>query len=146
MADQPIATIGYQGATQAEAIGRLRAAGVGRLVDVRAVAASRRAGFSKTVLRGSLEAAGIAYLHLRGLGTPKPGRDAARKGDTAEMRRIFAAQLETPEARDDWARLLACLDGPRLALLCFCGTAEGCHRRVLAERLAAGTGRGWEDL
>ena len=43
-------TIGYEGSTQAEVIGRLKTAGVEVLVDVRAVAASRRAGFSKTLL------------------------------------------------------------------------------------------------
>ena len=67
-------TIGYEGATQADVIARLKAAGVRTLVDVRAVAASRRAGFSKTILGESLKAAGIDYVHLRGLGTPKAGR------------------------------------------------------------------------
>ena len=61
-------------------IDRLRTAGVRVLADVRAVAASRRAGFSKTVLGSSLAEAGIEYVHLRDLGTPKAGRDAARKG------------------------------------------------------------------
>ncbi|MDZ4322180.1 MAG: DUF488 domain-containing protein, partial [Phenylobacterium sp.] len=49
-------TIGYEGATQAQVIDRLKAAGVDLLVDVRAVAASRRAGFSKTILGESLKA------------------------------------------------------------------------------------------
>ena len=64
-------TIGYEGATQADVIARLKTAGVQTLVDVRAVAASRRAGFSKTILGESLKAEGIGYVHLRGLGTPK---------------------------------------------------------------------------
>ena len=75
-----LSTIGYEGATLPEVIAKLRAAGVEVVVDVRAVAASRRAGFSKTVLRASLAAEGIGYEHLRTLGTPKPGRDAARRG------------------------------------------------------------------
>ncbi len=141
-----IRTVGYGAATLPEVLARLHAAGVGLLVDVRAVAASRRAGFSKTVLRTSLEAEGIGYLHLRGLGTPKLGREAARRGRVAEMRTIYAAHLATPEARDDWARLLAHLEGPPLALLCQCPEPAGCHRRVLAERLKAETGRGWTDL
>jgi uncharacterized protein (DUF488 family) len=52
-------TIGYEGATQADVIARLKAAGVDLLVDVRAIAASRRAGFSKTILSESLKAEGI---------------------------------------------------------------------------------------
>ena len=45
-----IFTIGYEQATQAQVIGALKAAGVELVIDVRAVAASRRAGFSKGVL------------------------------------------------------------------------------------------------
>jgi len=71
-------TIGYEAATLDDLIGRLKAAGVQVVIDVRAIAASRRAGFSKTVLAASLAAENIDYVHLRALGTPKAGRDAAR--------------------------------------------------------------------
>ena len=78
-------TIGYEGALQPDLIARLKAAGVRTLVDVRAVAASRRAGFSKTLLGNSLAEAGIDYVHLRGVGTPKAGREAALAGRIAEL-------------------------------------------------------------
>src|SRR3954454_10145651 len=94
-----LATIGYEQTTQPEVIARLKAAGVEVLIDVRAVAASRRAGFSKTLLAASLAEAGIDYLHLRDLGTPKPGRDAARKGHVAEMHEIYEAHLADPAAQ-----------------------------------------------
>ncbi len=139
-------TIGYEGAGQADIIARLRDARIGTLVDVRAVAASRRAGFSKTVLRESLREAGIDYLHLRDLGTPKPGRDAARKGRIAEMRAIYAEHLRTPEALDAFAGLCELVPRRRAALLCFEAAAEGCHRRVLAERLAEAIGAVAIDL
>ena len=131
-----IFTIGYEGATQADVIGRLKAAGVDLLVDVRAVAASRRAGFSKTILGESLKAEGVDYLHLRGLGTPKAGRDAARKGHVAEMRAIFADHMAEPQAQLEYARLKALAREKRVALLCFEADHAGCHRAVLAERLA----------
>jgi uncharacterized protein (DUF488 family) len=139
-------TIGYEGAGQAGIIARLRDARIETLVDVRAVAASRRAGFSKTVLRESLREAGIDYVHLRDLGTPKPGRDAARKGRIAEMRAIYAEHLRAPEARDAFAALCALVPARRVALLCFEAAAEGCHRRVLAERLADAIGAVAIDL
>lgn len=129
-------SIGYEGATQAQVIDRLKAAGVDLLVDVRAVAASRRAGFSKTILGESLEAEGIDYLHLRGLGTPKAGRDAARKGHVAEMRAIFADHLAEPQAQMEYERLKALAGEKRVALLCFEADHAGCHRAVLAERLS----------
>lgn len=84
-------TIGYEAATRPKVIARRQAAGVEVLADVRAVAASRQAGFSKATLRASLEAEGIAYEHLRGLGTPKAGREATRRGRVAEMDAIVAA-------------------------------------------------------
>src|SRR4051794_10607954 len=94
----PLFTIGYEGKTLDEFLGELRDAGVERVIDVRAVAASRRPGFSKTALGNALREQGIDYLHLRPLGTPAAGREAARKGRTEEMRRIYADQLETDEA------------------------------------------------
>lgn len=129
-------TIGYEGETQAQVIDRLTQAGVEVLVDVRAVAASRRAGFSKTILGESLKAAGVDYLHLRGLGTPKAGRDAARKGHVAEMRAIFDDHMAEPQAQAEFERLRALAAERRVALLCFEADHAGCHRAVLAERLA----------
>lgn len=128
-------TIGYEGLPQAEVIGRLKAAGVETLIDVRAIAASRRAGFSKTLLRTSLNEAGIDYVHLRGLGTPKAGREAARRGRVAEMRDIYNAHLDEPTAVLEFAALGDLATRRRVALLCFEAEACGCHRLVLAERL-----------
>lgn len=133
-------TIGYEGATQGDVVGRLKAAGVIKLIDVRAVAASRRAGFSKTILKESLAAEGVGYLHLRALGTPKAGRDAARKGYVREMRAIFADHMATAEAEFAYAQLKAEAAAGSVALLCFEADHAGCHRAVLAERLAAEDG------
>jgi uncharacterized protein (DUF488 family) len=133
-------TIGYEGETQPEVIARLKAAGVDTLVDVRAVAASRRAGFSKTLLGTSLKEAGVDYLHLRALGTPKPGRDAARKGDVAGMRDIYDRHMHEPEAEAAFQQLKALAREKPVALLCFEADHAGCHRSVLAERLVAEDG------
>jgi uncharacterized protein (DUF488 family) len=142
----PLATIGYERATLPELIARLRAARVALVIDVRAVAASRRAGFSKTVLRESLRAEGVDYLHLRDLGTPKAGRDAARKGRTDEMRAIFARQLGTPEAARALAAALAEARARKAALLCYEADAACCHRRILTDRMAPLLGVAVEDL
>src|SRR5690606_32345552 len=66
-------TIGYEQTPAHSVLNELQRAGVRLLVDVRAVASSRRPGFSKTQLAAGLDARGIAYLHLRSLGTPKEG-------------------------------------------------------------------------
>ena len=132
-------TIGYEGKTVDEFLGELAAAGVERVIDVRAVAASRRPGFSKTALGNALRERGIDYLHLRPLGTPAAGREAARKGRTAEMREIYAGQLETDEAHIALEQALAAATEKKAALLCFEAEAPGCHRAMLAERMIART-------
>lgn len=131
----PLATIGYESAPQARVIETLRAAGVQVLIDVRAVAASRRAGFSKGLLSSSLLDAGIEYVHLRELGTPKEGRMAARKGRTAEMRTIFEAHLEEPKAQLQLAQAIEIAKAKKAALLCYEADHRGCHRSIVVERM-----------
>ena len=133
-------TVGYEGEPQAAVIDRLKGAGVEVLADVRAIAASRRAGFSKTVLGSSLAEAGIEYVHLRDLGTPKAGRDAARKGRIDEMRAIFAGHMAEPPSQIAFERLREIAKDRPTALLCFEADHAGCHRAVLAERLAKADG------
>jgi uncharacterized protein (DUF488 family) len=141
-----LATIGYEGATQDQVIERLRSAGVEVLIDVRAVAASRRAGFSKGVLAASLAAAGIDYVHLRQLGTPKPGRDAARHGRVAEMHAIYEDHLREPAAQLELARAREIASERKAALLCFEADVHRCHREIVAERICAELGCGVENL
>ncbi len=128
-------TIGYEGKTQAEFLDELEAAGVRLVLDVRAVAASRRPGFSKTALARGLRERGIDYLHLRALGTPADGRQAARAGRIAEMRAIYAGQLETPEAALAMEQALAEAMARPAALLCYERGAPECHRSMLAQRM-----------
>ena len=131
----PLATIGYESAPQARVIETLKAAGVEVLIDVRAVAASRRAGFSKGLLSASLEDAGIEYVHLRELGTPKPGRIAARAGRTAEMRQIFEAHMAEPKAQLQLAQAIEIAKSKKAALLCYEADHRGCHRSIVVEHM-----------
>lgn len=130
-------TIGYEGLDPDRLRAALKEAGVAMLADVRAVANSRKRGFSKNVLRAELEEAGFGYAHLRTLGTPKAGREAARADDAGLMRRIYCEEvLDTADggiALDALAELAA---GQPTCLLCFERDPHRCHRRVLAERLA----------
>ena len=128
-------TIGYEGKTQDEMLAELETARVELVIDVRAVAASRRPGFSKTALAAGLEERGIDYLHLRPLGTPAAGREAARKGRIGEMRAIYAEQLETPEAALALEQALAEANRRPAALLCYEREAPDCHRSMLAQRM-----------
>jgi uncharacterized protein (DUF488 family) len=141
-----IFTIGYEQATQAQVIGALKAAGVELVIDVRAVAASRRAGFSKGVLAASLKEEGLDYLHLRALGTPKAGREAARAGRAEEMHRIFEAHLAEPDAVVALADAAELAQARPSALLCYEADPAQCHRRILTDRLAQDRGFTVSDL
>jgi uncharacterized protein (DUF488 family) len=135
-----IATIGYQAATVGSFLDALREHDVELLVDVRAIASSRRPGFSKSRLAANLGEAGIGYLHLRGLGTPAEGRAAARAGRYAELRRIYLEHLGTPGARDELEALADLVrSGPRICLLCFEADPRHCHRSLVAAALAERT-------
>lgn len=96
---RPLFTIGYEQAKPAAVLDELKRTKIELLVDTRAVAASRRPGFSKRQLMASLDEAGIGYIHLQKLGTPAEGRAAARSGDTNALWRIYDKHIKTSEAQ-----------------------------------------------
>ena len=125
----PLFTIGYEQAKPAAVLGELEQAKIDTLVDVRAVAASRRPGFSKRQLSASLDEAGIAYLHFQKLGTPAEGRQAARAGDRDTLMKVYEAHIRKPEPQAELADLAALVkSGKRIALLCYCRDPKTCHR------------------
>ena len=128
-------TIGYEGSVVDAVVAALKQAGVAHLLDIRAVPQSRKPGFSKRLLGGTLEAAGIRYSHLRALGTPKAGRDAVRHGDIAAMHRIFRAHMQEPDAQADLARAAELTAQQPCCLLCFERDHTHCHRQIVAEML-----------
>ena len=131
-----IFTIGYEATTMGDFLAALKAAGVERVIDVRALPLSRRPGFSKSPLRGALAEAEIDYVHLKALGTPAAGRDAARTGRHDELKRIYAGQLELPEAIAQGAQMLELAAEKPSALLCFERDPAGCHRTLLLAAVA----------
>ena len=137
MAKPQIFTIGYEGADVDRFLTTLKDAGVATLADVRAVALSRKRGFSKSALRDALAHQGIGYEHFIKLGTPKEGRQAARAGDGDLMRRIYCDEvLATEPAQEAFRQLEALAQEQPICLLCFERDPANCHRRVLAQRLA----------
>ena len=132
-----IFTIGYEGTDPDRFLTALNHAGVAVVADVRAVALSRKRGFSKSALRESLEDKGLTYRHFIALGTPKAGREAARAGDAATMRRIYCEEvLASPPALAALEDLAALAAERPVCLLCFERDPALCHRRLLAEQLA----------
>jgi uncharacterized protein (DUF488 family) len=140
-------TIGYEQATPAAVLGELKRAKVKLLVDTRAVAASRRPGFSKRQLAAALDEQGIAYLHLQKLGTPADGRAAARAGDLDKLWRIYARHLKTPDAvaaMEELVSLVRAQSG--ICLLCYERDPGHCHRSRIAEVVSERTDAKVKDL
>ena len=124
-------TVGYSGRTVADLIRVLKSNGVRRLIDVRALPLSRRAGFSKTALAAALNAAGIDYVHVREAGNPF--RNEA--DDIATCLRHYRRYLE---ANPQIVNLVADVAGSRRsALLCVEADPACCHRSVIADCLGS---------
>jgi len=131
----PLFTIGYEQARPAAVMDEIKRAKVDILVDTRAVAASRRPGFSKRQLAAALDEEGIAYVHLQKLGTPAAGRAAAKSGDLDTLWAIYGKHIRTADAQRELRELLDLItSGKRIALLCYCRDPKTCHRsRIVAE-------------
>jgi uncharacterized protein (DUF488 family) len=130
-------TIGYERLLPPELVAELSAAGVQRVLDVRFRPQSRRPGMSKTRLSELLGEHGIAYEHRKSLGTPPDIRWYFKHGQSAEGASQFRSHVEAT-AEDELDALAASLDrAPRTALMCLEADPAVCHRRVVAEALAA---------
>jgi uncharacterized protein (DUF488 family) len=130
-----IFTIGYEGASLEDFVATLRESGIQGVLDVREVAQSRRRGFSKNALADALSKADIAYTHLRQLGDPKEGREAARRGDLAAFQSIFQDHLQLAETKAALAAAADICQKATTVLLCFERNPQLCHRTLVARRL-----------
>ena len=132
-----LATIGYEGAALEDFVTTLSTASVKRLIDVRELAISRRRGFAKTALSAALAEAGIEYVHLRGLGDPKEGRDAARTGDVARFLKVFRAHMRTQKAQGDLKVAVDLVAVGGACLMCYERDHTACHRALVADAISA---------
>lgn len=135
-----IVTIGYEAASLDEFLKTLIAAEVQHLVDVRELPLSRKKGFSKRKLSEALTTVGIRYTHLRDLGDPKAGREAARRGDFKSFKQIFALHMSTSAAKQALSELEAIASQGGACLMCFEKSAIECHRSIVAEAIQKRTG------
>jgi uncharacterized protein (DUF488 family) len=80
-------------------------------------------------------------VHLQGLGTPKPGRDAVRAGHPERMVPIFVEHMRGDRAQAELAQAIGLARESRACLLCFERDHRTCHRRLVAEMIVAETGQ-----
>ena len=131
-----LATIGYEGSAIEDFIATLKLANIEILLDVREIPLSRKKGFSKNALALAVENAGLRYVHLRALGDPKPGREAARRGEYDLFKRIFTAHMETKPSQNALEEAIVLVGIARVCLLCFERDHACCHRSIVANAIA----------
>jgi uncharacterized protein (DUF488 family) len=134
-----VLTIGHSTRSIEELIRLLKAHGVTCVVDVRTVPRSRRnPQFNHDTLPVSLQAAGIAYTHLAGLGglrRPKP--DSINTGWKNASFRGYADYMQTPEFGASLGILVELAKKERVALMCAEAVPWRCHRSLIADALVA---------
>ncbi|MBC8267237.1 MAG: DUF488 domain-containing protein [Rhodospirillaceae bacterium] len=141
-----VSTIGYEGATPEDFIATLKLANIELVVDIRELPISRKKGFAKNALSSILEKSGIGYEHLKGLGDPKDGREAARSGRFDEFLKIFNSHMKTEVARTDLDKAVYFTTQKRICLLCYERDFQMCHRYIVAEHLSSITGKNIRHL
>jgi len=132
-------TVGYENAALDDFLATLKAMGIERIIDVRELPLSRKRGFSKNALHALLNANDIEYVHLRGLGDPKEGREAARAGNHKKFRQIFSLHMKSDQAQADLQSAITFAQAATSCLLCYERSPDECHRTIVASAIAAVT-------
>lgn len=131
-------SIGYERRSIVEFCTALKEAGVDVILDVRERAWSHRPEYRKKALSTALAEAGIDYLHLKAAGNPfrpRKGQDI----DAEQCLRMYARHLkESPEVLDEIQKLVR---KRKVALFCYEGHRDRCHRGVIFDELASRAAR-----
>jgi uncharacterized protein (DUF488 family) len=132
-----IFTIGHSTHPIDEFIRILRAHGIRQLVDVRTIPRSRRnPQFSRENLPGSLQADGLVYHHMPGLGGLRhPRRDSINTGWRNAGFRGFADYMQTPEFSENLGKLIELASQTPTAIMCAEAVPWRCHRSLIADAL-----------
>lgn len=130
-----VGSVGYEKFRDNRALAaHLVAQGVRRLVDVRELPMSRRRGYGKTALAEAMAGSGIEYVHMKGLGNPKPYRDMYKSGDVEQGRKRYTSHL-LGKARGALDQLVPLLRDKRTVLMCVEHDVAICHRAVIFDAL-----------
>jgi len=134
-----VLTIGHSNRPLEELIATLGAHGVELLVDVRTVPRSRHnPQFNSEALPEPLAAAGIAYVHMPGLGGLRHARKDSRNTGWRNLSfRGYADYMQTAEFEENLAELLRIEEGKRAAIMCAEAVPWRCHRSMIADALTA---------
>ena len=132
-----VLTVGHSTRPLDEFIALLAGHSVNRLIDVRTLPRSRHnPQFNRDTLPAALDAAGIGYAHVAGLGGFRhshPG--SVNMGWRNVSFRGYADYMQTPEFAENLAALIEQATRGRIALMCAEAVPWRCHRSLIADAL-----------
>jgi uncharacterized protein (DUF488 family) len=130
-------TIGHSTHPIEEFMRMLAAHGVETLVDVRTIPRSRHnPQFNRETLPESLQAAGIEYVHMQGLGGLRHARrDSVNTGWRNLSFRGFADYMQTPEFAAALQQLIELSSARPTAIMCSEAVPWRCHRSLIADAI-----------
>jgi uncharacterized protein (DUF488 family) len=128
-------TIGHSTRNWKDFLEILRAHGIKRVIDVRAIPRSRHnPQFNREILSRKLRASRIGYVHLRklGAGVTRGGTRPIGAGATHRF-----ADMQTPTFDAGLQRLIKLARQKRSALMCAEAVPWRCHRSLIGDALTA---------
>jgi uncharacterized protein (DUF488 family) len=134
-----ISTIGHSTLPIEEFLRILEAHGIRQLVDVRTIPRSRHnPQFDRQNLPASLEAAGIGYRHMPGLGGLRhPHKDSINTGWRNKSFRGYADYMQTEEFHISLDHLISLASEAPTAIMCAEAAPWRCHRSLIGDALVA---------
>lgn len=130
-------TIGHSTRTIEEFLALLKAYRAEIVIDVRTVPRSRHnPQFNRDTLPESLEAEGIEYVHMTGLGGLRHAKkDSPNMGWRNASFRGFADYMQTEEFESSLQELIALSKKKRVSIMCAEAVPWRCHRSLIADAL-----------
>ena len=131
-------TIGHATRALDEILALLAEHHIEQLVDVRTIPRSRHnPQFNRETFAEALGAAGLAYVHMPGLGgLRRPRPDSTNTGWRNPRVRGYADHLETRDFEQNLLALIGLARRPT-AIMCAEAVPWRCHRSLIADALAA---------
>jgi hypothetical protein len=131
-------TIGYEGISLEEYLNRLIKNNVQVLVDVRKNPLSMKYGFSKSLLKRFCESIGVQYVHFPEVGIASDQRQELNcQNDYDQLFKVYKIDNLTKTTPAQSAIFDILKSNKRIALTCFESNICQCHRKPLAEAIAA---------
>jgi uncharacterized protein (DUF488 family) len=132
-----ICTIGHSTHPLDEFVNLLKTNEVTHVLDVRSVPRSRHnPQFNKETLPGALQAVGIKYTHMPGLGgLRRANKDSINGGWRNMSFRGYADYMQTPEFVENVKQVMELAVHERCVLMCAEAVPWRCHRSLIAEAL-----------